>query len=216
MKILIVAGMRTLVDAFDYEQVIGVDRGNLFLIEQGITPDVAVGDFDSVNSEEFEKIDSFAKKIIKLPSLKDETDLEVALDYATKQFPQAEIEILGALGGRLDHHLTNLYLPLTKRFVDYSNQISLKDQQNIVEYLKPGRHELIRKPDKKYIGFVQVNTEWTLEIQGAKYPLKANENFADIYASNEFITEKMSVSFEKGMVIVIYSSDNAEPSTSKK
>lgn len=32
--------------------IIGVDRGALFLLELGIRPDVAIGDFDSLKAEE--------------------------------------------------------------------------------------------------------------------------------------------------------------------
>lgn len=207
MKVLIAAGMPMDKPELIYDKVIGVDRGNIHLIEHGIVPDVSVGDFDSVNADEFKKISSLTKKLIQLPAEKDETDLEVALDYAITHFPEAKIEILGALGGRLDHHLANVYLPTTEKYRAFSSQISMLDQQNEVLYLSPGKHELIKKSGKKYIGFVQINTGRSLEIQGAKYPLKAEDNFADIYGSNEFISDKMTVSFDKGMVMVVYTSD---------
>lgn len=35
---------------------IGVDRGTLFLLEQGITPAKAFGDFDSVTEEELREL----------------------------------------------------------------------------------------------------------------------------------------------------------------
>ena len=39
----------------------GVDRGALYLIENGIKPDISCGDFDSINNEQISKV----KKIIK-------------------------------------------------------------------------------------------------------------------------------------------------------
>ena len=59
----------------------------------------------------------------------------------------------------------------------------------------------------KYIGFVQVDTGESLEITGAKYPLKAADNFKTIYTSNEFLTDTMTISHKKGMLIVIYTKD---------
>jgi thiamine pyrophosphokinase len=86
-------------------------------------------------------------------------------------------------------------------------QYTLLDGQNRVHYLKPGTHALHRRLPYKYIGFVQVGTDWTLELTGARYPLKAEDNFADIYASNEFVENTMTVRFDKGALIVIYSKD---------
>ncbi|MFC4652139.1 thiamine diphosphokinase [Lactococcus nasutitermitis] len=207
MRVLIVAGMPAFLAGMTFDKTIGVDRGNVILLENRLPVDVAVGDFDSISSIEFDKVKRIAKELIKLPAEKDDTDLEVALDYAIQHYPGAEITIAGALGGRLDHMLTNIYLPLTEKYSEYSERISLVDNKNIMRYLRAGKHILPRIADKKYIGFMQVGTEDTLAIENAKYPLKAEDNFKEIYASNEFIDENMTVSFTKGNVIVIYSGD---------
>lgn len=135
------------------------------------------------------------------------TDLEAALDFILKDFPDAELTIAGALGGRLDHLLTNAYLATRPKYQSLAPKMHLVDQQNLVTYLLPGQHLLKRIPTYKYIGFVQVDTKDSLAIVGAKYPLKAEDNFSLIYASNEFISEQMQVSFDSGVVIVIYSGD---------
>ena len=204
MKILIVAGLPSFLPEISFDKLIGVDRGALWLIERGQQLDLAIGDFDSVRADEFERISQQATEVVKLPSEKDETDLEAALILVNERFAQAQITIIGALGGRLDHMLTNIYLPL--QFAN-CEKIELLDEQNLIKYLKTGEHILSRKEGYKYIGFAQINTERTLEINNAKYPLKAEENFADIYASNEFISDKMSVKFDKGYLIVMYSKD---------
>lgn len=50
--------------------VIGVDRGALTLVEHGICPDIAIGDFDSVTESEFAKIKDSALELVQLPSEK--------------------------------------------------------------------------------------------------------------------------------------------------
>lgn len=55
-KVVLVAGGQLEELPSDADVWIGVDRGSLYLIEQGITPDLAVGDFDSVSQQEFELI----------------------------------------------------------------------------------------------------------------------------------------------------------------
>jgi len=203
MKILIVAGLPDFIPNESFDKYIGVDRGSLFLVEKGYQLALAIGDFDSVSKIELEKISVSTDRLIKLPAEKDLTDLEAALDFVLEYFADAEIVIAGALGGRLDHLLTNAYLATRPKYQVLAPKMTLVDQQNLVTYLLPGQHLLKRKPTYQYVGFVQVETKDSLAIEEAKYPLKAEDNFSQIYASNEFISDQMKVSFNQGMVIRI-------------
>lgn len=205
MKIVIHAGRpaQALQGYFDY--YVGIDRGAFYLLEEGHPLNLAVGDFDSVKSEELLRISENAEEVIKLPEEKDQTDLEAGLALVLSRYPEAEIMIIGALGGRLDHHLTNVYLPLN--FENYE-KIYLKDEQNLVMYLSPGQHRIKKIAAYPYLGIVQVDTGRSLEIKNAKYPLKAEDNFADIYASNAFISDTMDLKIAQGKLIVIYSKDS--------
>ena len=75
IKIALFAGGT--IDSFqmDFDLFIGVDRGSLFLIEQGICPDLAVGDFDSVSEKELALIYSHSKEVLQAQPAKDYTDL---------------------------------------------------------------------------------------------------------------------------------------------
>ncbi|MEE9912410.1 MAG: thiamine diphosphokinase [Deltaproteobacteria bacterium] len=85
------------------------DGGARHLTVAGMTPDVLVGDMDSLDSEQLEYYERLGVKIIKYPVNKDFTDTALALDYALSQQPET-INIWGALGGRIDHALANLFL----------------------------------------------------------------------------------------------------------
>ena len=77
-----------------------MDRGSLFLIEQGICPDLAVGDFDSVSEEELALICSQSKNLLQAqPEEKDDTDLELAVKAVFARSPQAQVTILVLLAG---------------------------------------------------------------------------------------------------------------------
>lgn len=205
MKVLIHAGRPASLPDENFDYHVGIDRGAWFLLEDHQKLDLAVGDFDSVSRGEFGKISEAARELVKLPAEKDQTDLEAGLDQVLSRFPDAEIMIIGALGGRLDHHLTNVYLPLNFASPE---KISLKDNQNFVRYLTQGRHTIRKIEGYPYLGIVQVGTKRSLEIKNAKYPLKAEDNFADIYASNAFISETMELKIDQGKLIVIYSKDS--------
>ncbi|MGB2579744.1 thiamine pyrophosphokinase [Elusimicrobium simillimum] len=85
--------------------VICVDGGANIAAASGVTPDIIVGDLDSVTAATKRK---FAKvKMIKI-SRQDNTDFEKALDYA-KKLKLKDITIVCATGKRLDFTLSNLY-----------------------------------------------------------------------------------------------------------
>ena len=83
MKVNLLCGARNLPENIlqnkANESWIGIDRGALILIESGIMPQFAVGDFDSITKEEK---DYLAEKLAinQYNSEKDETDLELGID----------------------------------------------------------------------------------------------------------------------------------------
>lgn len=89
--------------------VIGVDSGIGHAHALGLTVGLAIGDFDSVAPAELERVERSGGSVVRYPAEKDATDLELALDAALARQPK-RIVVLGAGGGRDDHHLANLLL----------------------------------------------------------------------------------------------------------
>jgi thiamine pyrophosphokinase len=89
--------------------IIVCDGGVRHLQKLGIKPDVIIGDMDSIEPAQLKSYSAQDVKIIKYSANKDFTDTELALDYALNLKPTA-IYIWGALGGRLDHTLANVFL----------------------------------------------------------------------------------------------------------
>ncbi|WP_368400227.1 thiamine diphosphokinase [Streptococcus anginosus] len=199
------------IDSFqmDFDLFIGVDGGSLFLIEQGICPDLAVGDFDSVSEEELALICSQSKEVLQAQPEKDDTDLELAVKVVFARYPQAQVTIFGAFGGRLDHTLANIFLPSNPEIVPYMQQIRLCNAQNELRYCPQGRHEVKPVAGMNYLAFMPAD-DGRLTIEGAKYPLnESNYFFKKVYASNEFIDEPVFLECQSGYVIVIYSKDRS-------
>lgn len=209
IKIALFAGGT--IDSFqmDFDLFIGVDRGSLLLIEQGICPDLAVGDFDSVSEKELALIYSQSKEVLQAQSEKDDTDLELAVKAVFARYPQAQLTIFGAFGGRLDHTLANIFLPSDPEITPYMQQIRLCSAQNELSYCPQGRHEIKPVAGMNYLAFMPVSNS-QLTIEGAKYPLnESNYFFKKVYASNEFIDEPVFLECQSGYVIVIYSKDRS-------
>jgi thiamine pyrophosphokinase len=188
---------------------VGVDRGVFHLINRNIIPSMAFGDFDSVNEEELTVIEHQVTGIKKYKPEKDETDMELALNWALEQKPDS-IHLFGATGGRLDHLLANVQLLLNPLKAKSPVNVFIIDEKNIVFLKEAGHHSLENMPSKKYISFVPLTLEVTdLTLEGFKFPLK-NRHIclgSTLCISNELISDYGTFSFSKGILIVVRSND---------
>lgn len=89
--------------------LVAVDGGLRHLIQLGLTPQLLVGDLDSVNEEDLDHCMQWGVEILRFPTEKDETDLELAL-LEVLQRGFTDIVITCAVGDRLDHTFGNLAL----------------------------------------------------------------------------------------------------------
>lgn len=186
---------------------VGVDAGSLRLLDHSLPLDWAIGDFDSVTSEELGQIREMAEWFLRAPVEKDDTDLELALKEVFKVYPQAQVRIYGALGGRMDHMMANLFLASEPDLAAFMEQIELVDSQNIIRFRPAGRHRLSAVEGMKYISFMP-SDQSRLTIRHAKYPLDAsNYFFKKCYSSNEFIDRDIDIQLDQGYVVLIYSKD---------
>ncbi|MEG3298091.1 thiamine diphosphokinase [Streptococcus suis] len=186
---------------------VGVDAGSLRLLDHSLPLDWAIGDFDSVTPEELGRIKDLAERFLQAPAEKDDTDLELALKEIFKAYPQAQVRIYGALGGRMDHMMANLFLAAEPDLAPYMEQIELVDSQNVVRFRPAGQHRLSPIAGMKYISFMP-SDQSHLTIRHAKYPLDAsNYFFKKCYSSNEFIDRDIDIQLDQGYVVLIYSKD---------
>ena len=187
--------------------VVCCDGGMKHALSLGIIPDVIVGDFDSVTAEERQLIQKRAQHFVQAQPEKDDTDLELAFLTICEQNPQAQVTIFGALGGRIDHMLANVFLPSNPKLAPYMRQIEIEDGQNLIAYCPEGTSQLEPRSDYDYLAFMPVRDS-QLTILGAKYELtEENFFFKKVYASNEYIDRDVSVTCPDGYVVVLHSKD---------
>lgn len=187
---------------------IGVDRGAWFLLNEGIAPDVAVGDFDSLTKSELAYVRGAVSKVIQAPAEKDETDTQLALSVAAQVDGTSRIILIGATGGRIDHLMANFWLMSEPRFMSLSHRFSIKDNQNTMTFYQPGSYDIQKEQDKYYIGFLCVTPVSHLSLEGFKYSLDNHQaDYPISFASNEFLEESGSFSFTTGQVVVVQSRD---------
>lgn len=178
--------------------VIAADGGYRYTQELGVTPDLIIGDFDSLG-----KAPDFPN-VIKLKPEKDETDLAEAVEIGIER-GCTEFRIYGGTGGkRTDHTIANLqllaYLSCKKLhgFLYGENEIftAITDTQISFPSSMSG-----------YISvFAHSNTCEGVTIKGLKYELDnyALTNNIALGVSNEFTGTESFIKVKNGTLIIVY------------
>ena len=173
-----------------------------------LRPDEVVGDFDTVEGGLLREYQSHPEIHFEVHQPeKDETDTELALLSAARA-GCSEADILGALGGRMDHAIGNIQL--LYQFFLQGMEISIYDAQNRI-YLIGGRR-VFRKSELygKYISFLPLTeTVEGLTLRGFKYPLnrKTISLGTSLCISNELKKEEGVLELENGVLICVESHD---------
>jgi thiamine pyrophosphokinase len=95
--------------ALKAQMIIAADRGAQYCLQSGITPGLVVGDMDSIDRGSIDTLSALGVAMKRVNADKDRTDTEIALDEAIGRGAKS-VEILGAIGDRIDHTLANIHL----------------------------------------------------------------------------------------------------------
>ncbi len=117
-----------------------LSRGNLVALdgianvlkEWQLSPNVILGDFDSISPDTKKFFESNKVELVYAPS-QDNTDLEKAIAFCDERKAR-KIEIYNALGGRTDHTLGNM--SFLKKCYRKDRPIKLYSEQECLEYLE--------------------------------------------------------------------------------
>ena len=168
--------------------VIAADGGFDNLLHLGITPDVIIGDLDSVRSELPKNIEIIRHKVEK-----DETDAHLAyLEGARRGY--CEFELYGGTGGREDHTFANYSLLLYAK--NEGNNIKLVSENMDIFVIKNERCELSGRPGATFSAFALGGACRGVTIDGLYYsawdttltpefPLAVSNHFTDKTATVE-------------------------------
>lgn len=190
-----------------YENIIASDKGLEELDKIGVIPNYIIGDFDSINKDILSKyIQNKEVKIIKLNPEKDYTDTHMALKLAI-ELKSTDITIIGAIGSRIDHTLSNIHI--LKETLDNNINCSILNENNKISLIN-GKTILDLDNNYKYISLLPLTTSVEgITLEGFKYSLlNATLNMGEsIGISNEQIKDKAVIYLKKGIIILIQSTD---------
>lgn len=179
------------------DYVIAADRGYDSLMAFGITPDLVVGDFDSLGHTPKHP------NVIHLPEEKDDTDMVFALRKGI-ELGYRRFVLLGGVGGRLEHTLGNLQL--LDWLTTQGAQGFLAGEKTIATALR--NNTLIFPPLMQgYLSvFCNSGTAQGVTLKGLKFPLEQDtlSGSFPLGVSNQFMGEPASVSVDSGSLILIW------------
>ena len=189
--------------------LMAADRGLDFFRKNGITPDIADGDFDSLSVEGKKYLENLKDtEIIRLQPEKDDTDTQSTLNLAIAKGSE-NILILGATGGRIDHLIGNLGLQTLGKLKGVS--VAIADAQNYICLVKSGT--ILSKAGQfgKYVSFFSAGEAVEgLTLKGFKYPLN---NFclttadSGLTVSNEIRDDTAQITYDRGSLMMVMSRD---------
>ena len=185
--------------------IIGVDKGCNTLVEYDIHIDLALGDFDSINKDVYEVLNSKNTHILTYNSEKDYSDTH--LGYITAIENGADkILLFGATGTRVDHMLGNLGLFMNS-IID-NVHLEIIDDNNRMFVVN--KEATFKGSYGETISFHALSDEVKkLNIIGGKYKLKDYDMklLEPRAICNEFLDEDIRITFESGVILVNFPKD---------
>jgi thiamine pyrophosphokinase len=207
--LLVVAGgeirdtafLRSKISELKPAEIICADSGAGYLHTIGMVPHVIIGDMDSLSPGMLEHFTERGSRIIRFPEGKNETDTQLALEYAFDAVPD-EIYVFGAFGTRIDHTLANVSLlalgvkkGIQVKFIDEWCETFVVDGESTFEG-EPGQTVSLLPLSDTVTG---------ITIEGFEYPL--NDGMMEIGVpygvSNRLIAARGVISVKSGHLLVI-------------
>lgn len=182
---------------FNYYNIC-VERGCLELINQNLKINLACGDFDSLNINEYKKVKKYSQKIIKFSSVKNLIDGEIAIKYAIQLCPKKIILI--ADGNRIDMTLA------TFGFIFNYNIIWLNNYNYCYLLKNKIKNIIFPKQGYRYLSLIS-NCDALINIDGLKYNVTKFTiwSLSGNAISNEFVKNQIATIIVLfGKVAIIY------------
>ncbi|MCL1816032.1 MAG: thiamine diphosphokinase [Clostridiales bacterium] len=182
--------------------VVAADKGATHLLEFGLFPRLVVGDSDSLSDDAREACFKSGAEFVVLPREKNFTDWEAAF-LAALDAGYRRLAVFGAFGGRFDHLMGNLLLPLAHR--DKWDACTFYGE-GFTAYYCFGDTVLIGRPGDTVSLIALTDTIDNLTLQGFSYPLLDYQTHlgSSRCLCNELNETIGHITFDKGIVLIVH------------
>jgi thiamine pyrophosphokinase len=184
------------------ELLIAADGGLKHIRNLGLVPDLVIGDLDSISIEESQWILQNHIEISKFPEQKNQTDLELALLEAVKRGSDSII-VIGALGGRIDQTLANIFLLLMPELLGVDVRL---DDGHTELFLIRDQAEIMGEKGDSVSLLPILSSVKGIKTNGLKYSLN-NETLLPEHSrgvSNELMADKAEISLKSGVLLCVH------------
>ncbi|MEN8098645.1 MAG: thiamine diphosphokinase [Chloroflexota bacterium] len=183
--------------------VVAADGGAHNAFDLGVQPDIVIGDLDSLDSTLREHLMSQGVQLLPFPCDKDETDLELAIDYVVKENANV-IHIIGGLGGRIDQTAASLAILADPRLdgrdiklVDGIDTVRLIRYKTVLEGSIGDRVSLLAVGGDAH-GVSTRGLKWSLQEETLYFHQARG-------ISNELVSDQATIQVSQGMLLCIHS-----------
>jgi len=191
------------IDYKEGDYLIAADGGYREVIAQGLKPDLAVGDFDSLGTVPENE------EVVQHPVMKDDTDMMLAVKLGFEK-GYKKFFIYGALGGRLDHTLANIQ---TVMYIANRGGQGWIIGDCCITAIHNGEARFRADAEGVISVFCLSGEAKGVSIEGLLYPLHDHTMLSDIAlgVSNEFTGSPSCVSVKEGTLVIHFGSiDHAD------
>lgn len=180
----------------DTDYIICADGGYDYAISAGISPDLLIGDFDSIT-----QVPDFAN-IIKLPVEKDITDCEAAY-LQGKSGGFKSFIVFGGTGGRFEHTFANI--SVMANAVKAGFDFSVADEKHIFRCIYNSSLEIPYRENRQISVFAFGGEARGVYERGFHYPLDnaVLSPFEPLGISNDIVSDFGVITVKDGLLLVI-------------
>ena len=182
--------------------ILAADGGSRHARTLSLLPSIVIGDLDSISEEERRKRKEEGTELIEYSRDKNETDLELALNYAVEKGFR-EIAIVAALGDRLDQTLGNLALLANIQLATLN--IRLDDGLESASFCRDQAEVRGRRGD--LVSLIPWGGDARgVRTEGLRWPL-SNETLRAHQTrgiSNEMLGDIAHIQIESGLLLIVH------------
>ncbi|WP_419846153.1 thiamine diphosphokinase [Candidatus Poriferisocius sp.] len=179
--------------------VVAADSGLDHAQAAGLTVAIAVGDMDSVSPEALTTAEQSGTRIERHPPDKDQTDLELALELATRLADR--VIVIGAGGGRLDHLIGNLTVLASPQWSGVQIEAWLNNTQVLIVH----SHRTLEAEPGDTVSLFALGGPAKVTTTGLKWPLNDEvlEPLTSRGVSNQATTPTPQITVSEGVVLAV-------------
>lgn len=178
--------------------LVAADGGTRHALSMGLTPHLVLGDLDSLTPD----VERSLPNVLRYPREKDQTDLELAINYAVEQGCK-RLLILAALGGRLDQTLANLCLLTSPRLAT----LDVRLDDGVEEAFFVRKQAKVQGRTGEVVSLIPWGADvFGIRTTGLRWSLHGETLYAHQTRgiSNEMLGRSAAVHVESGLLLLVH------------